>query len=422
MSAKKAFSLFAILCILSLVGSTSDTAKAASPLYGAFLISDQASDISPSSVAYNSQAHNYLVVWCHQQAGSIGVFARTISETGQLGPVYPVSDTTADADRCYPDVAYNSIHNNYLVVWQQQSGADFTVHGRLFFPSSYLGSDINFSDQASNSTTPPAVDYSYSSDEFLVVWAYWTTSVNSSIHSQLINATGLKLGSNLTIFSGHDSLSAYDPDIAYNIARNEYLIVYTRLDTAAPGGPNKDIFGWRVTHDVIKLGSELEIAYFTPQELQPSVAAVSTDAPESGRYLVAYQITYSTGDSDVWGQLVLGDGSIEGSTIEIQSTGAYETNPAIVGSLSSHGFMVAWTDTYPPDYIFSSILARSVNQNGTMLAAYWLGGFFADNSSVAAGSGGNFLSTADDVSLFGNRDLYGSLLGNRIYLPMLRKP
>jgi hypothetical protein len=418
---KKVFSLLAILGILALVGLMPGSAKAAQPLYPAFLISDQAADITHSAIAYNTQDHIYLVVWCHQQAGSISVFARTVSEEGQLGPVYPVSDTGASADRCDPDVAYDSKHNNYLVVWQQKVGTDFTVHGRLFSPGSYLGSDISFSTLASSAATPPAVDYAYTSDEFLVVWAYWSSGVNSSIISQRITYDGTKVGANFTIMQGHDSISDYNPDIAYNLARNEYLVVYTRLDTAAPGGPNKDIFGWRLTHDQVKLGSELMIAYFTPQELAPRVAALPTASPESGRYLVAYQITYSTGDSDIWGQVVLGDGTVQPANIVIQGTNAYETMPAVAGSQASHDFLVTWTANYPPSYAFYSIEASTVHLDGSKLAANWVGGVFADNSSVAAGRGGDYLAAAEDTTLFGNRDLYGRLLGNRIYLPLILK-
>jgi len=428
MFAKKAVFLLAILGILALVGATLSPANAASPLYTPFLISDQAADITHSAVAYNSQDHNYLVVWCHQQAGSTGVYARTVSEKGQLGAVYPVSDTTGDANRCDPDVAYASKHNRYLVVWQQQSGTNFTVHGRLFYPGTYLGSDITFSDLASSAYTPPAVDYAYSSDEFLVVWAHWG-GPPSSIISQRITYDGLKEGANITIMEGHDTISAYDPDLAYNLSRNENLVAYTRLDTNATGGPNKDIFGWRLTHDQLKFNNELQISYLTPDELHPSVAALPSDMPEGGRYMVAYQVDFHDTshnylDSDTWGQIVTGDGTVmfPGAYFVIQGTEAHETMPAIASGLNARDFLATWTAAYPPDYVFSNIVSRTINKYGTRQAANGLGGFFANNSSVASGRGGDYLAAADDVTLFGNRDLYGMLLGNRVYLPQIKKP
>lgn len=428
MSAKKALSLLAILGILATLGLIPTSVNAATPLYTPFLISDQASDITHSAIAYNTQSHIYLAVWCHQQVGSTAIFARTISEKGQLGPVYPVSETTGEADRCDPDVAYNSKHNNYLVVWQHKAGTNFTVHGKFFSPGSYLSDDITFSDLPSNAVTPPAVDYAYTPDEFLVVWAYWGAGLNSSIMSQRITYEGVKQGLNYTIAQGQGTVSAYNPALAYNLARNEYLVVYTRLDTNAAGGPNKDIFGWRLRYDQVKQGSELQISYLTPDELQPSVAVIPTAAPESGRYLVAYQVDfYDTShnyeDSDVWGQIVQGDGTLmfPGAYFVIQGTEAHETMPAVAGSQSSHDFLVTWTATNPPDYIISSIIARTVYPNGSKLTAYWMGGFFGNNSSVAAGRGGDYLAAADDITLFGNRDLYGRLMGNRANLPLVVK-
>ena len=427
MSAKKPLTLLTLLGILILSGSTPGAVKAASPLYNVFLIADQAADITHSAIAYNTQDHNYLVVWCHQQAGSVGVFARTVSEIGQLGSVYPVSDTTGEADRCDPDVTYDTQHNRYLVVWQQKTGTSFTVHGKLFAPGSYLGSDIIFSDQASNAATPPAVDYAYTSNEFLVVWAFWS-GAPSGITSQRVSFDGVKLYGNINLVVGQGSVSAYDPDLAYNVARNEYLLVFTRLDTSAPGGPNKDIFGWRLSHDQQKLGIELEISYLTPQEHSPAVAALPTTSPESGRYMVAYQVDFLDEnrnfiDDDIWGQIVLGDGTImfPGAYFVIQGTDAFESDPAITSSQASKDFLVTWTASPTPDHLFKGIGARTVNKDGSKLPANWLGGVFADYSSVAAGRGGDYLVAAEDTTLFGNRDLYGRLLGNRTYIPQVRK-
>jgi len=433
MSAKKVLSLLAILGILALVGLTPGRAKAASPLFTAFLISNQTADITHSAVTYNTLDHTYLVVWCHQQVGSIGVFARTISEKGDLGAVYPVSDTTGDADRCDPDVAYDSKHNKYLVVWQEHTGTNFTVHGKLFSPGSYLGTDITINDLVSPSSaaTPPAVDYAYTSDEFLVVWALWAGGANSSIISQRVSFDGLKIGGNFIVAQGGGTISAYDPDVAYNLARNEYLVVYTRLDTIAPGGPNKDIFGWRIAYSpngLVKLGNEIQVSYLTPQESRPAVAALPTPGPESGRYLVAYQTTFNDTqgshlDDDIWGQIVLGDGTLvfPGQYFVIQGSEAYETEPAVAASQASHNFQVTWTAASPPAYALTSIMARTVNPDGSKLAADWVGGFFANYSSVAAGRGGDYLAAAEDTTLFGNRDLYGRLLGTRIYIPTIKK-
>ena len=427
MSAKKVHSILAILGTLILIGLTPGTASAASPLYTPFLISDQAADITHSAIAYNSNNHLYLVVWCHQQAGSTAVFGRTVSEKGQLGPVYPISETTGEANRCDPDVAYDSKHNNYLVVWQQQTGASFTVHGKLFSPGSYLGNDIEINDalNVSNAATPPAVDYAYTSDEFLVVWAHWAGGNNSSIYSQRVRFDAVKIDGNFIIAQGQGSISAYDPDVAYNLARNEYLVVYTRLDTNAPDGPNKDIFGWRIAYSpggLVKLGSEIFVAYLTQQDHHPAVAALPTPAPESGRYLVAYQMTWNdNSDYDIWGQIVFGDGSLMYDRyFSIQSTQAYETMPAVAASQASGNFLVTWTASSPP-YIFKSIMARTVNPDSTKLADNPLGGFFADYSSVDAGRGGDFLVAAEDTTLFGNRDLYGMLAGNRVFIPQINK-
>jgi hypothetical protein len=159
------------------------------------------------------------------------------------------------------------------------------------------------------------------------------------------------------------------------------------------------------------------------------VAALPTAAPESGRYLVAYQTDFFDSnhnniDNDIWGQIVFGDGTImyPGAYLVIEGTEAHETMPAVASSPTSHDFLVTWTAAYAPDFIITSIEARTVYPNASKLSTNWAGGFFAYNSSVAAGRGGDYLAAADDISLFGNRDLYGRFFGNRIYLPQIFKP
>jgi hypothetical protein len=101
--------------------------------------------------------------------------------SGRSSPVYPVSQTDTSAKRCKPDVAYNTSDHKYLVVWEDViTGPQFYVHGRLFTPG-YLGAEITIDDSGGSNFVSPAVAYSSTSNEFLVVWSRQPYGGNYSI-------------------------------------------------------------------------------------------------------------------------------------------------------------------------------------------------------------------------------------------------
>jgi hypothetical protein len=64
-------------------------------------------------VAYNSQRQEYLVVWYNDRAGNDDIRAQRLSKYGApLGGPFYIS-AGSGADRRYPDVAYNSVQDQY---------------------------------------------------------------------------------------------------------------------------------------------------------------------------------------------------------------------------------------------------------------------------------------------------------------------
>ena len=274
------FSLLAVICVVLLFAQPETSVSAGNPITNPFLIADQSASIAHPSLAYNSQSQEYLAVWCQQISGSNTIYARLISKTGQLGTIYPVSSTTDGTDRCNPDVAYDSSHHSYLVVWEEKTGPAFYVVGRLFEPGVSTSSDITFNDNGASNFVQPAVAFASTSNEFLVVWAYQPYGGNYSILAQRLSWSGGKIGGNTTIAPGEGVIYNYDPDLAYNPARNEYLVTWTRQDNGAPGGSNNDVFGSIVTYDLVVLHAFLQIGYFTPQEGHSAAAAIPTPVPD----------------------------------------------------------------------------------------------------------------------------------------------
>lgn len=411
MSKLRFYIICCFVCILILGFQPLTSVQAAVPIndpFWAVFDIDLSIGATYPALAYNPQNQEYLLVWCRQQAGSAAIYAMQISKTGVFGAVYPVSETTGTTQRCKPDVAYNTTNHNYLIVWEDIiTGPQFYVHGRLFTPGGTLGDEVTFNESGSSNYVFPAVAYSSTSNEFLVVWAAQPYGGNYSILAQRLSNTGVKLGGNYTVDQGHDTTNNYDPDVAYNPSRNEYLIVWTR-QSPDPIDLNRDIFGQILTYDLIPLGGQLEIGYFTIEESVPAVAAIQTPAPESGRYLVTWEVLYDNGDHDIWERIIKGNGSML-EVIGVSASYLDERAPSVAGNMHSNTFLVLWNSTSPAPFQ-SNIQVRSCNVTlqGKVFDRAWVGGIKSEMSAVAPDQGDNFLAVFEDTSIFPN----GAIIGN----------
>jgi hypothetical protein len=400
-------------------------ADAGNPINGPFIIDDQAYPLEHPSIAYSGLHEEHLVVWCstNNGGGSI-IYGRKIPKNGPMGDVFPISGTDPSYKHCYPDVAYNTRSDSYLIVWEfnDDPGSSYdNVQGRLLYSNGSLSGDKLFgSGPALRNRTKPRVDYGYTSDLYMVVWEAITSgSISSDIEGQVVNADGTNSGDNYTIAQGSTTINHDQPDLAYNISRNEYLVAWRRHDS---NGDNYDIFGQIVTRDAVLLGNQLMIGYYTPPEEAPSVAALQSPAPQSGLYLVAWQLQYAPGDNDVYAKLVGGDGVL-GSNVEM--TGVYsnlnETHPVVAADLVQRRFLGLWSSTYDTSWVFTGLRGRDITSDGLSGPTRWIGGSFADHPAAAPGSQGDFLMAFEDFRLGGNMDIYGSGWGNRVYLPLLTR-
>ena len=413
-----------LTCIFMLGPSSAAFNAAVVPIHAPFLAVSYGQEAGATypSLAYNPQNQEYLLVWCHELTGSVAIYARTISKTGAMSSIYPVSETSTDVDRCKPDVAYNSTSHNYLVVWENRiTGPQFSVHGRTFVPGGALGTEVTFDDAGSSNYVYPAVAYNSTENEFLVVWARQPYGGNYSILAQRYSGTLGKQGGNYTVEQGQDSTNCYDPDVAFNSARNEYLVVWTNQ---SPDGPrlNRDIFGRILTHDMGPLYGVLYVEFSSLDEYAPAVAAIPTAAPESGRYLVVWEREWvDTLDHDIFGNIVKGDGTMLGLPT-INATSLDERAPAVTGNRFDNLFFVTWTSGYPAPYQANlGVRGRAVSLAGAVQQASWAGGIKSGMSAAAAGKGDQFLVIFEDTTFFSKADLFGRFWGDQIFLPFIRR-
>jgi hypothetical protein len=329
-----------------------------------FRISDMGVDgnkdydaITPE-VAYNSQSNVYLVVW----SGENGTFADEFEIYGQLlagsngSPVgandFQISTMGPAADTAYdaydPDVAYNSVQNEFIVVWQGDDLSGTMVEGEYEIFGQRLnaatGSQVGTDDFRISDMGPdgddvydaanPAVAFDPVHNKYLVVWNgdddLETVADELEIFGQFIDgATGASIGTNDFRISemgpdGETSYDARDADVAYDPVNSEFLVVWHGDTNAEPlvNGEN-EIFGQRID---AASGTEVGTNDFRLSDMgvdgDPAYDATLTGvafASATGEFLVVWESDDTTGtladdELEIYGQRVEGGTGIEVGT------------------------------------------------------------------------------------------------------------
>jgi uncharacterized repeat protein (TIGR01451 family) len=193
------------------------------------LISDTGTygDLETQEPVYSPDSNEYFVVW--KADGSTGgqqIYGQRLAADGsQIGSDIQISQMTNQADDAV-SLAYNSREHEYLAVWRgQQTGGEDEIYGqRLSLTGAEIGTnDFQISDMTTNgNANPPRVAYNSRDDQYLVAWTGNFGSGNDQVYTQLLDASGGKIGAQAPI--SDDTVEAFRPDIAHNPNSDEYFV------------------------------------------------------------------------------------------------------------------------------------------------------------------------------------------------------
>ncbi|NOZ48948.1 MAG: hypothetical protein GXP37_02730 [Chloroflexi bacterium] len=338
------------------------------------------------AVAYNWKHHEYLVVWHTKWTiGTRDIRAARISDTGQVLSTFTVYEH-ATKDSAQPAVAYDPVNDRYLVVWifdVSGNGSDWDLYGRLIPWDGPSASLNEFAISTWNTHQwNPRVAYGRAVEEFLVVWAneYQSGVLPMYISGRRVKAAdGSFPGSASDLTINHATENRLNPDVTYNLARNEYLVVY---DNAV------DIFGFRLTGDLSHhFGGEFGIAGWPGTEIRPAVAACKG----ANQYLVAWQSDQGTGNDAIYARFVDGGGTV-GNVYLIDDTTSPEQEADVACNLSGTQYLVTWQTRYTN--LKYGIWGRLVQTDETMESVFGIvspGPATDRTNPIAAGGPTNYL-------------------------------
>ena len=373
------------------------------------------------AVAYNSERDEYLVVWHNTWGGGRDLYAQRVSGQGEILSWFAVSSGTKD--RAQPSVAYDPDHDRYLVVWLYDDpgdGTNWDVYGR-FIP--WDGPDAGLTEfpictWASSQWTPKIVyNENPSWKEFLVVWGNLPSSpLTSYISARRVFAdgTGFPAGG-FTVVS--DNTHNYvNPDVAYNLARNEYLVVYSEDQV--------DIWATRLEANGNVLGGgKFGIAAWPGAEKLPTVAACHT----ADQYFVAWQSYQNVAQphDDIYGRFVSGDGTT-GTMFHPAFRSIHERNPSVACNPGAQHYFVVWEEQYSNLSGPYGVSGRLIRTDGSFEADVVIVGPYTDTDrtqpDVAAGPPGYLTVWEHDRYGTVFQDIHGRLVWpDVVYLPLVMR-
>lgn len=285
-------------------------------------------------------------------------------------------DGDIDFDAQDAAVAYNSVNNEYLVVWAADDNelgvieGEFEIFGQRI--SAATGAELGLNDfrisdagPAGDDTydaTAPAVAYNPTQNQYLVVWSAddnqgLLANGEDEIFGQLIDgATGAQVGTNDFRISamgpeGDPMYDAVSPDVAYNFTAGEYLVVWqAEHNTGALAVGEFEIFGQRleavtgasigaIDFRISSMGPDGDSAY---DAREPAVAYNGI----AGEYLVVWH-----GDDNT-PPLVEGEFEIFGQRINAATGAEVGTDDFRISDMGPDGFDIY--DAAQPDVAFGS--------------------------------------------------------------------
>ncbi len=243
-------------------------------------------DAQRPAVSYNSQEDRYLVVWDGDETvgaavnNELEIHGQYINTDGSLfQDRFRISFMGPDGDASFdgeiPDVAYNPVTNQHLVVWSGDSTAnnEFQIWGQFVDHNAQLvGNNFQISetgtvtgDNNPQDTNGPAITYNTTDDEFLVVWPGNVGSGEFEIIGQVVDGTGGVVADDFQISQqgpdGDDGFPAGRPDIIHNTQENEYLVVWHGQDTIGNlVQAEVEIYGQLVSNAGAEIGTDFRIS------------------------------------------------------------------------------------------------------------------------------------------------------------------
>ena len=319
---------------------------------------EQVSQDTPE-VAYNSDDHEYMVVWADESRGKARISYSIFDREGHA-LIINFASSFSESEHRNPDVTYNSITHEYAIVWSKSSGEiEMQTFGNTgnphLFTTVYQGDRPGMQPAIAANPHPGYQDY-------LVVYQKWE---GSDIYGRQVDSLGTP--SPEGEFAICDAIrDQTQPDVVYDSINNEFLVVWA--DQRDYTANSNDIYGQRVGATQNNLGANFAIASETGNQQSPAL----TYNAENEEFLVVWEDWRIPGTSpDIYGQRVGVAGSgLPGVNFPVSTSNGADSQlaPDVIYANGQDAYRVIWHDDRNVD-TGNDIYGQWVGVDGSILGA-----------------------------------------------------
>jgi len=316
--------------------------------YGTAMPGDYSSDL-----AYDPSNNRYLAVFQRVGTNDVDIYGQLINCDGTpAGSEFIIFDSNAFLSENATKIAYDSDNHRFLVVWAYNSD----IYGQLVDANGSLSGGIITISNAAGFQQSPHVTYDNVNDKYLLVWSdtrnYSIT--NTDIYGQFVTANGSLDGSNFIIDDNDRSQLA--PSVAYDNITQRFLVAWE-------DGPNNyDIYGRILNANGTPYGNNFVISDAADFQWTPKISYDSTNH----RFLVVWGDDRNGAlNSDIYGQLVEADRSLNGNNFFISNATNEQGFHEVAYDSTNHRFLVVWRDERNSS-MYTDIYGQFINENGSL--------------------------------------------------------
>lgn len=367
------------------------------------------------NIAYDRIHGNYEVVY--HDAPTQTLVSALVSHAGATISVVH-SPGTVLGNGMNPDVAYNATEGEYFIVastYNMLYGTQSITGRRMSWDNLPLGDPFIIAFSATMDLRWPRVAWDPLHNSYMVVWQaeQHTNSAILGVGRRCVTAAGN--------FCSDDAFFRQvsfpgSPSLAYNVAGDHYLAVWTEF---GGGGTSFNIYGAFLPWD-----GDLTAFSMFPVSERPNVQELA-DVATAGqdRYLVVWQDAYSASDEDIRGQWLGSSGNLIGGDFYIAGSTVNETRPRLTTS-GGGSYLVVWQQTTPSGEAIDARLLSA--GGSTSLIAEVAPGGFGNNGNPAVGSNGAGFLVVYQWKPFAPASAFTGLFGrfvtpNQLLLPITRR-
>ena len=189
------------------------------------------------SIAYNSMQNVYLLTARFVNENWMGSFGSKVEAVGILSDgsgmssgVFSIDGFSTSTQPAFPDVAYNPVRDEFLIVWQRRDGGDLNIYGqRVKYDTSSssmqkVGSSFPILSSGNGEYHPAVVAIPRGNDgEYLVVCTKQSGMAFEIVGQRMTGLGGL-VGGEIALSGQWGSVG--DADVAASTSGSQYLVTW----------------------------------------------------------------------------------------------------------------------------------------------------------------------------------------------------